>query len=397
MTQADEQDTITWAFWGDPWEVEVNNRVIKVFEADHPGIKVKTLVEPYPTYFQKSEEWLASDSPPDVLFFDYIPNYAANGVLENLDPYIKRDSYDLSDFYPALLKMFNYNGSVYGLPRDNDTKVIYYNKTLFDLAGVPYPSANWTWEDLRQAALKLTKRDGDKVTQYGFAYEPDTWWRLWVWQNGGEVYDDDFAPTKTLLDSPQAIEAVQWLADLTNVDKVTPPYDVQRTSLGIGELFQQGRLAMAFGNHALLPGFAATSGLKLDVVGLPKSKQQVNVAGGSGYVIASGSKHKESAWVFLKWLESAKGQAIFCETGVAVPARRSVAEADIFLKQQPTHNANVFLDETERGRPNPIFPQSQTAENQINEALVPVWNGEESADQAIRKIVPQINKLLSGT
>src|SRR5205807_8370913 len=94
---------------------------------------------------------------------------------------------DLSDFPPALLELFRYQGARYGLPRDNDTTVIYYNKGAFDAAGLAYPRADWTWDDLRALARALTLRDGDgRVARYGFAFEAAHWWRLWVWQNGGD-------------------------------------------------------------------------------------------------------------------------------------------------------------------------------------------------------------------
>jgi multiple sugar transport system substrate-binding protein len=388
--------TITWAYWGDPWEVEINERVVAVFEKDYPHIEVQTLHEPWTTYFDEIEVWWASDSPPDVLFLEFIPLYAARGFLEDLTPYLERDEYGLDDFYPGLIDSFMLNDSLYGLPRDNDTKVIYYNKALFDEAGVPYPVSGWNWEDLRRTAIQLTKRVDGVTTQYGFAYEPDEWWRLWVWQNGGEVYDDDFGATRTLMDEANAIEAIQWLADLTNVDMVTPPYDIQRTSLGIGHLFQDGKLAMAFGNHALLPGFAANPDLMWDVVGLPKRKEAVNVAGGGGYVISRQSRNKEAAWTFLQWLENSKGQAIFTETGIAVPSRRSVGQADIFLKQQPPHDAIVFIQETELGRPNPVFENIQAAANMFNDAFVPVWRGHKDAEEAVTEVSPLVNQLLAG-
>ncbi len=386
--------TITFTYWGDPWEVDINEKLVKVFQVDHPEIKVEMLHTSYGEYFQKADEWLAAETTPDVMFFDFVPVYASKGALENLSPYIARDNFDIGDFYSGLLQYHTYKGQLYGLPRDNDTKVIFYNKDLFDNAGLPYPKSGWTWDDLRKDAIKLTKTSGNDRTQYGFAYEPGEWWRLWVWQNGGETYDNDFAPTKTLLDSPKAVEAVQWLADLTNVDRVTPPYDVQKTSLGIGELFSQGKLAMAFGNHALVPAFASIPGLKWDIIGLPQKQKRLNVAGGSGYVIPARSKNKEASWVFLKWLESPKGQAIFTETGVIVPARRSVGRADIFLKAKPVHNASAFLEETELGRPNPMYPGVQEISTLFDENLVPVWKGQISASEAISRLVPIINSNL---
>ncbi len=387
--------TITWAYWGDPWETEINQRLVKVFQMDHPEITVQMLHAPWDEYFQKADDWLARETTPDVMFFDFVPVYASRGAFVNLSPLIARDNFDIDDFYSGLLQYHTYKGQLYGLPRDNDTKVIFYNKTLFDAAGLPYPKSGWTWEQLKEDARKLTKKSGQQTTQYGFAYEPVEWWRLWVWQNGGEIYDNDFAPTKTLLDSPPAVEAIQWLADLTNADGVTPPYDTQKTSLGIGELFQQGKLAMAFGNHALVPALASTPGLKWDVVGLPQKADRVNVAGGSGYVIPVKSKNKEAAWVFLKWLESPKGQAIFTETGVIVPARRSVGRADIFLKEEPLHNAVAFLEETELGRPNPMYPGVQEISALMDESLVPVFKGQASARDVLNGLVRAVNASLA--
>jgi len=106
MVEPEQPVTITWSFWGDPWEVDVNMRVIKVFEADYPNIKVEILHEPWSTYFDKAEEWFASDSPPDVMFLENIQIYAARGLLENLEPHIARDNYDLTDFYSELLRIF---------------------------------------------------------------------------------------------------------------------------------------------------------------------------------------------------------------------------------------------------------------------------------------------------
>lgn len=394
--QSAEQTSVSWSFWGDPWEVEVVERVIAVFEADHPNIEIETRHEPWDDYFETIEKWWKDGNPPDVMFLEFIPIYAARGLLENLDSYIARDGYDLADFYPGLIETFTFEGSIYGLARDNDTKVIFYNKNLFDEAGLAYPGSGWNWEDLRQAAIQLTKRDGEDISQYGFAFEPNDWWRLWVWQAGGEVYDDDFAPTRTVMGSAESIEALQWLADLTNVDRVTPPYDVQKSSLGIGQLFQNGELAMAFGNHALLPGFAATPNLRFDVASLPQHKRRVNVAGGASYAIASGSQNKEAAWTFIKWLEGPKGQAIFTETGIAVPSRRSVGQADVFLKQQPPHNAAIFLEETELGRPNPSFEGIQETTRLFDEAFVPLWEGLKSAMEAVEEVIPLVDAVLNG-
>jgi multiple sugar transport system substrate-binding protein len=386
--------TISWSFWGDPWQVEINRRVARAFEAENPSIQVDIRHRPWAEYFTWLEDqWRAGDAP-DVMFLNYIPARAPSGELEALDPYLQRDRLDLSDFYPRLLEQFQWQGHYYGLPRDNDTKVIFYNKDLFAQAGLEPPQSGWTWADLRRTASQLTRRDPDgRPRQYGFAFEADTWWLLFVWQNGGDLVDDPFRPTRVRLGEPQAVEAIQFLADLVHVDRSTPPADVLLSTDRIKELFRQGKLAMALGNHAIVPALAEEAALQWDVVGLPVGRERANLAGGAGYTMSTRSKHKDAAWALLRYLEGPKGQALFAESGVIVPARRSVREDNIFLRQQP-YNARVFSEESEYGRPNLNAPGSREFEELTEAALKPVWFGEQSPNEAIRLLVPKLRLLI---
>ena len=391
-TPAPERVTITWAFWGDPWEVAINERVIKVFETDHPYIRVKTIHHPWSDYFTELRPKFDNGEPiPDVLFWSEIANDVPNGYFLDLTPMMEAENYPLDDFFPGLLIHFSVGNRLYGLPRDSDTKVIFYNKRLFNQADLPYPKSGWTWADLRATALAI-KEAG--ITEYSFAYEPNDWWMIWMWQNGVEVFDDKLFPSETDLGDPAAAEAVQFLADLTNVDRVTPPYE-QLNSTDIASLFIDGELAMAFGNHALVPAFAQIDTFDWDVVELPRHKRRANLAAGAGYVIAANTAQPEAAWTFLKFLSSRKGQAIFAESGVAVPARRSVARSEIFVEQRPPHNAQVFLDETEIGEPNFAYPGAGEFMDVMNKALRPVWQGNQDASGAINSILPQINRILA--
>jgi multiple sugar transport system substrate-binding protein len=166
-------------------------------------------------------------------------------------------------------------------------------------------------------------------------------------------------------------------------------------SENIASLFKEGQLAMAFGNHALIPAFAQVEELEWDVAGLPQNQRRANVAAGAGYVIAANTSHPDAAWTFLKFLSSFKGQAIFAESGIAVPALRSVAQSEVFMEQRPQHNALVFLEEAEIGEPTPAFPGSSDIIELINEALVPVWQGQQDAASALNKVLPQVQEIIA--
>ncbi|HEX2914241.1 MAG TPA: sugar ABC transporter substrate-binding protein [Chloroflexia bacterium] len=385
--------TITWSFWGDDSEVAINNRLKKQFESTCPGIRVNVLHDTWSNYPNLLRNEWVGDKAPDVMFLDNIPTWASLGILDKINPYIDRDKIDINDFYPGLLNMFRYNGSLYGLPRDNDTKVIYVNLDLLKEAGINVPQAGWTWQDLREAALKLTKRDSQgKVTQYGFAFEPNTWWRLWVWQNGGELYDSfnpPTPPTQLLLNNKAASDGVQFFADLINVDKVTPGYSDMDSSDKIAKLFADRKLAMAFGNHAQVPIYGSTNGLHWDVAPLPTGKKRANVLGGAGYGIGANSKHKDEAWAFVNWLTGPIGQALFSDTGLMVSSLKSVRENNIFLRMQP-YNTQVFLQETEVGHPYPEFNFSQEVDALMDQALIPAWQGKVPVSDVFASLPAQV-------
>ena len=390
--------TITWSFWGDDNEIAVNKRLSKQFENENPGIKVNLIYDSWTNYFDKLKTQWVGDKAPDVMFLDNIPTWANNGYLERIDPYIQQDKFDTSDFYAGLLDMFRYSGGLYGLPRDNDTKVVYVNTDMLHEAGLEVPQGGWTWQDLLTASQKLTKRDASgQTTRYGFAFEPDYWWKLWVWQNGAEIYDSyqpPAPPTKLLLNDKAASDGVQFFADLINVAKVTPTYDDMNNSDKIANLFTSRRVAMAFGNHSDIAVFGKTQGLHWDVVPLPMGKKRVNVLGGAGFVMNKTSTHKLQAWTFLKWLTGPVGEALLADTGVLVPARKSVREDNIFLRQQ-AYNTQVFLQETELGHKYPEFALSDSIDTLIDTELKPVWAGKATAAEVFAKLPEKVEPIFA--
>ncbi|NWJ45208.1 MAG: sugar ABC transporter substrate-binding protein [Chloroflexi bacterium] len=398
-TTSNAQATITWSFWGDAGEVAVNNKLVEQFEKFNPNIKVITLHADWQDYFNKIDNEWVGNKAPDVMFMAYIPTYASKGILENLSPYIARDG-DVKpeDFYPNLLIQHQYNGQQYSLPRDNDTKVVYVNLKLLKEAGLTTPKAGWTWQDLRDYSKKLTKRDEKgNTTQYGYAFEVNEWWQLWVWQNGGEVWDSftpPEPPRKTLIDSPEANEAIQFFADLINVDKVTPSYEVMSNGDNNIKLFTEGKVAMVFGNHSAVPAFSKNQNLEWDVVPLPMGKKRVNVIGGAGYAINHDSKNKEAAWQFLKYLSSELGQGFFMETGLVVPSRQSIREDNIYVRNSK-FNWQVFVEETRLGHIYPEFRSSNKLNGIIDQTLAPVWQGKMSVNIALATLPNILNPLLA--
>lgn len=372
--------------------------MIKAFNQKHPEIQIKTFHEPWSSYFDKIQTMFAGGTAPDVLFLTNIQSYASRGVLQPLDDLIKQSQYDVNDFVPAELLLFKYNGQIYGFPRDNDTKVLYYNQDAFDQAKLPYPDETWDWKALRAAANKLTRRTGSRVSRYGAAIEA-TEWPVFVWQNGAEIYDNALRPTTCLLDQPDQVEAISFLSDLMNKDRVIPNATGLTQAGGVTSIFGGGLAAMTITNAPRLSAYAKAA-FKWNVTVLPKQKRHANYVGGAGYVMSAQTKHKDAAWTFCAFVNSADAQKIFARGGGVVPARISVQKSDIFIKSGPPGvNMEAFITATAQGHlpgAGTIGPWAQELSQTVNKDLDLIWAGEKTPADELKVVVQDANAKIQG-
>jgi ABC-type glycerol-3-phosphate transport system substrate-binding protein len=398
---AAETVTLTWAFWGSPEEAVSHKQVADAFMAEHPEIKIETWNEPWNDYFTKIQALWAGNDPksiPDIAFLWPTPKYAAEGVLENLDPYIQKSGYDLNDYWPGLLESAMYNGSVYGLPRDIESNVLYYNKALFDAAGVAYPDANWTWDDLLAAAEKLTVKDGDTVKQYALAMENNGKFSKWLLQNGGSILDDMRNPSKCTLADAKSVEAIAFFADMLANGYAMRDADLNQAG-GDAGAFQSGQAAMIVQNTSRVSGFNA-AGMNYDVavVPIPEGGIRWNPAGGAAWVMSANSDNKDAAWTFLSWLQGSEGgEKLYTERGEIFPALQSVANSPVFMTDDPPANKQAIIDEAAASGVGAFgyFPEwDELAGSIINPGLDRIWTGEATAEESLAGLCEQVDQFL---
>lgn len=388
------------AFWGSPEEIDIITHSIKDWQDAHPNIKIVFEHTPYTGYDSKILTRIAGGAAPDVIAteVDYFVTFASKGVLEDLTPYATADTeFSKEEFFPTILDRFTVDGKVLALPRDvAPFACVFYNKQLFDEAGLPYPSDDWTWDDMLRMARTLTKKDSaGRVTQYGFY----GWaWRNFIYGNGGELVDNPKNPTRTLIDDPKTIEGLQFYSDLINLYGVMPtPTALANLGMGIDLMFSSGRLAM------FLSGIWETPGLrnynfKWDVAMFPKNAKGIRGfgSGGSGYAILKSSKNKKEAWEVIRALTSAKGQTTLAERGLAQPSRSAVSEGEAWAKNDsPPQNKKMLNEAVKYIHFSPFHPRWREIEEKY---LVPqldlVFNGKKTAAEVAKEVAPQINALL---
>jgi multiple sugar transport system substrate-binding protein len=397
-----DQVTVTWGFWGSPEEKASHEKVAAEFMKTHPNIKIEIWHQPWDDYFTKLKTlWASGDSKqiPDVLFLWPTPSYAATGVLEDLDPYIQKSNYDLNDYWPSLLESAKLDGKVYGLPRDSGLEVLYYNKAIFDEAKVAYPTDKWTWDDLLDAAKKLTIVESNgRVKRYGLGMEGGKW-SLWLNQNKASMLDDMRNPSKCTLTDPKAVDAINFFANM-----MASNYAMRDAALsqagGDAAVFQAGQVAMIIQNSSRVSAFnAANMNYDVTTVPIPKDGQHAASAGGAAWVMSAKSDNKDAAWTFIQWLQSTDGgEKLYTAAGEIFPALQSTAKSDAFLKSgAPPANRQAFLTEGENSRVGRFgyFPDWDELSGSIIDAgLQKVWAGEQKAEDAVPAICQQVDSFL---
>jgi multiple sugar transport system substrate-binding protein len=220
---------ISFMVFGDAAEKAAYERLAADFGRAHPAIQVSLVHVPSQgDYRRRLGADFAAGTPADVILLNYrrYGAFAARGVLEPLGPYLERSRVIReTDFFDQALEPFRWQGTLTCIPQNLSSLVVYYNRDLFDRAGVPRPTEDWTWDDFLQAARALTRdtRGSGRVDQYGLGTEVSIF-RLapFVWQNGGELVDDPRAPTRLTLDAPRTREAMQWFVELQTRHHVVP-------------------------------------------------------------------------------------------------------------------------------------------------------------------------------
>ena len=308
-----EKITITFSLWGDPAEQETTQKALDVYNEQQDKVYVKALQIGRDEYNEKLQTMATSGEMPDcgMVAEDTVIGWAKDGLLSDVDIYAGQDNLPLD--YLA----FKYDGKTVAYSAANEVLALWYNKKMFDDAGVPYPPATldkaWTWDEFIEVAKKLTidangKHPGeagfnkDNIVQYG-AYVNQYTWQLEVWalSNGGSFFSPD---GKTATFDDAAVEAMQKVFDLHLVENVAPLNDGTQdngfaSSLGAGNVAMctEGQWATGFRG-------AGFDGIDYGVGVLPYMKQKANICTGGPTGVFATSKYKEEAAEFLRWYNS---------------------------------------------------------------------------------------------
>ena len=385
-----EPEPVSFMVFGDPAEFAAYQTLVDAFQAEHPEIAIELIHIPSQSDYRKRlAADLAAGAPADVVLINYrrYAQFAVQGALEPLAPYLAQSELiSEDDFYPQSIEPFTWNGQLICIPQNLSSLVVYYNKSLFDAAGLPYPADDWTWADFQATAIALTEdKDGDGQTdQFGLGMEPSLI-RLtpFIWQAGGQVVDDPAFPTLLALNSPEALKAAHFFVELSTLYHVVPNAEEEAAEESEAR-FINGTTAMFLNSRRGVPTYREITSFAWDVAPMPQDVQRASILHADAYCLPSASEHKDAAWTFIEYANSPAGQTIIAGTGRTVPSLISVSESPAFLDPSlPPANSQVFLSELPYIRALPLLPNWADIEEIAGEELMRAFYGQTTVEDAM--------------
>ena len=341
---------IKFLVFGDPAELRAFRDVVAEFRTREPDVTV-TLVEASDRddLIARLSTSFAGRQPPDLFLINYrfFGQFAVRDVLEPVQSRLDgSDAFDEDDFYAQALDAFRVDGELVCLPQNVSSLVVYYNRDLVRKAGVEEPRPGWTWNEMVEKAIRLTRdEDGDgNVDQYGLGVEP-TLIRIapFVWSNGGELLDDEH-PTRFTLDMPKADEALRKFFELRQLHLVVPTEE-EIESEDDESRFLNGRTAMVLLSRRATPTFRTITDFDWDVAALPRHHEPAGILHSDAYCLTRASKEKDAAWRFMEFALGPDGQRITAQSGRTVPSLIEVSRSEAFLDPDAKPaSSHVFLD-----------------------------------------------------
>ena len=342
--------TVRWGSWA--VGSEFFQALADQFMEKHPNIKIQQEAAPWSQYWDRMQVQMAAGEASDVLWMSgaMFLNFVQKDFFMDMTPLVEAQGLNLDDYF-LQADVFTYEGKVYAWPWFHTVSSCWYNKELFDEAGVDYPPTDWdkawTWNEFLEVAQKLTKKRSDGRQQYGVLVHQafEQCWGAFVWSNGGDVLNKDL--TKSTMNTPEAIEAIQYLVDLIQKYEVAPESGDPSVFIeGAPSPFEAGLVAMHVHSSAQSGAYKKIEDFTPCACVLPKAPGGTPCCSfnGNPNSIPDSSKVKEAAWEFVTFLSSREGMEEMARLKLGMPANKEVCyDPNLYLKPPP-ENLEVFAN-----------------------------------------------------
>lgn len=391
-----------WTPWGGIYQ-EMQQELLDKFNELHPEIKAEYVFVSWTGFRQKLMTSVAAGEPPDLIamwFSSQMSPLAAQGVLSSLDDFLEGDpELNPENVYPGAWNQGIYRGKKYGLSYAGGSSLLMWGKEPFRAAGLDPEIAPKTFIELSEYSEKLFQEDEKgRIERMGIM----PWATMWDYQQnwfyifGGKHYDPE--TDRMTVDSPENIEALQWMVDYVNeyggADEVT---DFGQ-SLGqqAVDLFMAGKESMRFQHswylsymHQFEPDLEY--GLApLPVYGKP-SPEKAPLLGADGLMMPRGVKNPDAAWTFMRWMAT-DGETLWAEMQGVHALRKDANVNLVWPDYIPQEYLQMYTDVLLKARPVLDLPIVNILEDRIAAETDKALRNEISAEQALKNVQKVVEK-----
>jgi multiple sugar transport system substrate-binding protein len=383
----------TW--WGtvEEYSAEVGEPFIE----RNPHVTIDWQVTPWGEYWQKMQTQAVSNQLPDFFGQSVAINWdwANKGLVFNMGPLIKRDI-DESEHYTDIWQQGRYpvkgHPDQYMMPMETVVSLLYFNVDLFDDAGADYPQEDWTFRNWEEAGAQLTKKEGDKTTQFGvWGRNSNAFLDALINSNDGVVLTPDFKTCE--LNGPLSVEmiarCVSW------IEQGLGPTDAQAADIGGGaQLFTTGRLGMDITGSWQIDAYLKSTDLNFDLMMVPIGpKKRVIYGGPDSWAISSGSPHFEDAWEVVKFAIGDERSYKNFPLG-RIASNIAVSTSDEFRKKGRVPGYKYLFDSVEYMKGADFGPSWVEWRGAFTNGLAPAFLGEKSAQDSADEATVNIQAIL---
>ena len=393
-------DIEIWHFWASPVRRNGLQRIIAICKQQLPNINVTDTVKPFGDIWTANVAAVAAGSGmPDVIVSDRptLPKDAADGVYMSLQEFADRDGITRDQFYDWAWDQTLFEGQTYGIPFETDVRVLFWNKQLFEEAGLDPNKPPTTWDELLQYADALDKKNADGAYDriaffplWNAGFNP-----FWAYLNGAPLIDAEGNP---VINSPESVETLEWIKQWVDRYGGWQALQDYRAKFGAppNDLFMGNGVAMfvdIFGYNSQLefyrPRADANGDLQVTnddprmewgIATLPNNAGPANWSGGFSLSIPTGAENPEAAWEFIKCMSGPEGQSSWARDTQAQPTNLIAATDPVLLAGPGWSVVNEALQVSTGGVYVPAYPNWN---EQLDLVLEQVWTGELSPQEAL--------------
>lgn len=404
----DDDGKLTFMFRGGEDEKAAYQEAIDRF-SEETGVEVEVIVTDADQYATKLQAAISGNNVPDVFYIEQanLQSYVTSGVLLDITDHVEASGVDLDNLWDYGVDSYRYDGklqgtpdgALYGLPKDVGPFAMGYNRTMLEAEGVELPSADepYTWDEWLDVLKKVTKdTDGDKkIDQWGTGLNVQWNMQGFAWSNGADWTNED--RTEVTVDTPEMAEALQYIADLTTVDEVTPNAE-QAATLDTYQRWMEGQIAF----FPVGPWDVSTYNeldFDYDLVPFPAGStgEPATWIGSLGIGVSATTAMPEEAAELVTYLSADEtAQQTLVDAGIQVPNLKDMAAEWAAEEGSSPANRQEFLDIVEEyGRPMPAAMTYGAAwYDEMWTNIQPVLDGQQTAEEYLAEVEPRMQTLL---